>query len=139
MESATQFLRPLAVVGLSEEQEHNQNYPGFVQFTQPFPVQTIIIASVYPGERMTGVIVIDYGSDRLTYRKDEFALMEVVARLCALVIDRQQLMDEGAEAQGRVIALREANTRMEEFLGIASEQRKAVPERIIDMSLPDVD
>jgi len=83
MESATQFLRPLVVVGLSEEQEHNQNYPGFVQFTQPFPVQTIIIASVYPGARMTGVIVIDYGSDRLTYRKDEFALMEAVARLCA--------------------------------------------------------
>jgi len=58
---------------------------------------------------------------------------------CVLVTDRQQLMDERAEAQGRVIALREANTRMEEFLGIASEQRKAIPERIIDKSLPDVD
>lgn len=155
IEPATQFLRPLAVVGLSEEQEHkwwqmrskhrlslqqllpqasvealqdnkviiiNQNYPGFVQFAQPFPVQTIIIAPVCLGEKMTGVIAIDYGSNRLTYRKDEFALMEAVARLCALVIDRQQLMDERAEAQGHVVALREANSRMEEFLSIASHE-----------------
>jgi len=39
-----------------------------------------------------------------------------------VVIERQRLLTERAEAQGREMALRGANQRMEEFLGVASHE-----------------
>ena len=46
----------------------------------------------------------------------------IVATLSALVIERQRLLSEQADARGREVALQEANRRMEEFLGIASHE-----------------
>jgi signal transduction histidine kinase len=47
-----------------------------------------------------------------------------VAGLAALVLERERLQREREEARGSAIALREANRRMDEFLGIAGHEMR---------------
>jgi signal transduction histidine kinase len=52
------------------------------------------------------------------------ALIRAVARLAALALERERLLQERAEAKANAIVLREANRRMDEFLSIASHELK---------------
>jgi signal transduction histidine kinase len=52
------------------------------------------------------------------------ALTQGVARLGALVLERERLLRERAEAQASELALREANAQMDTFLGIAGHELK---------------
>lgn len=54
--------------------------------------------------------------------ESEIALASAVAKLSALVLERQRLLHERAESAARELALREINSRMEEFLGVASHE-----------------
>jgi PAS domain S-box-containing protein len=58
------------------------------------------------------------------YTQDEIALIQATARLAALALEREHLLQERAEAQANTIALRAANRRMDEFLSIASHELK---------------
>jgi signal transduction histidine kinase/DNA-binding response OmpR family regulator len=100
---------------------------GDVQFgDQPDPsgVRAMLVAPMRVGERFAGVLVLDFGAEEHTYTADELALARAVAKLAALVIERDRLLREREAASVRELALRETNRRMEEFLGIAGHELK---------------
>lgn len=154
---AAQRQHPVAVVGLSPEQEQiwwmdpavngplrPTPYPDmldqlragevvvfelaathFADGLDPYGVRTVLAAPLRIGETLVGTMLLDYGGEAHDYTQDELALAAAVAKLAALVIERERLMSERAEAQARELALREANRRMDEFLSIASHELRA--------------
>lgn len=154
VESETDMLRPLSVVGLSSEQENtwwqeqdqqakllhtmpqevierlrsgevlvlDMMRPPLNTRPNPYNVKVMLLAPMGIGERVVGLLALDYGTTEHAYTQSEVVLASAVATLSALVIERQRLLVEQTEARGRELALREANRRMEEFLGIASHE-----------------
>lgn len=96
--------------------------PPFGKSGRRFNIKQILIAPMCIGERLIGVLSLDFGGMEHKYTQNEISLASAVAKVAALVLERQRLLLESAEAQGRVIALREANRRMEDFLGLASHE-----------------
>ncbi len=88
----------------------------------PYKSKVVLVAPMHLRERIIGLLMLDYGSVEHVYTQSEIALASAVATLSALVIERQRLLMEQAEARGREVALQEANRRMEDFLGIASHE-----------------
>lgn len=155
VEPETEFLRPLAVVGLSPEQERkwwdeqlqqqsrltdspNLNFvqrlqsnevvlldmtqPPWNAFPNPYEILTMLIAPMSIGDRLVGLINLDYGGVEHMYTSDDFALATGVAKLISLVIEREQLMQERANADAQALALRQAKERMDEFISIVSHE-----------------
>ncbi len=84
----------------------------------------VLLAPMNIDGELIGLLSLDYIHEGYVYTDDEKALMGAVAKLVALVIERERLLRERAEARGNEIALRESNDRMNEFLGIASHELK---------------
>jgi len=95
----------------------------FSEQPNPYHIKVMLLAPMCIEERLVGLLTLDYGGEVAhTFTASELALTSAVAKLSALVIERQRLLSERAEAQGREMALREAKSRMEEFLGVASHE-----------------
>jgi signal transduction histidine kinase len=149
-------MRPLAVVGLTPEQEAHMwatqppetrlsdaVAPGqIVQLCagetltadlgeenlhaerNPYHARAVLLAPCLLSAQLVGLLTVDYASDPHTYTHVEIALASAVAKFLALVIERERLIHERAQAQARALALSEANRRMDEFLSIASHELK---------------
>src|SRR2546421_12725393 len=76
------------------------------------------------GEQLVGLLSLDFGGQEHDYSTDEIALAKAVAKLAALAIERDRLLRERADARASELALREANRRMDEFLGMTSHELK---------------
>jgi signal transduction histidine kinase len=76
------------------------------------------------GDQLVGILSLDNGGIRHEYTEEEIALAGAVAKLAGLVIERERLLREREESRASEIALREANRRMDEFLGIACHELK---------------
>ncbi|MBF6592630.1 MAG: GAF domain-containing protein, partial [Ktedonobacterales bacterium] len=98
--------------------------PPFADLPNPFGAKTVLVAPMRSNEQLVGLLTLDHGAQAHTFTEDEGKLAGAVAQLAALVIERERLQRERAEAQANAIALREANRRMDEFLGIASHEIK---------------
>jgi signal transduction histidine kinase/PAS domain-containing protein len=85
---------------------------------------TVLVAPLRLGQTLVGFLSLDHGDAAHVYTPDEMALAGAVAELTALVIERERLLHDQAEARAREIALREATRRMNEFLAIASHELK---------------
>ncbi len=96
--------------------------PSLNAMPNPYNIKVMLLAPMCIGDRIVGLLTLDYGTTEHVYTQSEVALASAVATLSALVIERQRLLAEQAEARGREVALQEANRRMEEFLGIASHE-----------------
>jgi K+-sensing histidine kinase KdpD len=95
--------------------------PPLRELPNPFGVRIVLVAPVRIGERLIGLLGINSGDDR-PYTPDEMTLAGAVARLTALVIERERLLRERAQAQATELALRETTRRMDEFLSIAAHE-----------------
>ncbi len=96
--------------------------PPLNSMPNPYDIKVMLLAPMCIGDRLVGLLMLDYGATEHTYTQSELALASAVATLSALVVERQRLLAEQAVARGREVALQEANRRMEEFLGIASHE-----------------
>jgi signal transduction histidine kinase len=96
--------------------------PPFRDMPNPYNITVLLAAPMRIHDRLVGILTLDYSGEAHVYTPGEIALASAVAKLAGLVIERQRLLQERAEAQGRELALRQANHRMEEFLGIASHE-----------------
>jgi PAS domain S-box-containing protein len=81
-----------------------------------------LIAPMKAYNQFIGILSLDYGNEAHEYTHDEISLVKAIAHLAALVIERQRLLSERAEAQAAELAQREANRRMDDFLSIASHE-----------------
>jgi signal transduction histidine kinase/PAS domain-containing protein len=88
----------------------------------PYGVRHLLIAPMRVGDDLVGLYSLDYGAESHAYTADDLALAAAVARLAALTIERERLIREREEARSGALALREANRRMDEFLGLASHE-----------------
>jgi signal transduction histidine kinase len=83
---------------------------------------TMLVAPMLVGDQLVGALLLDYGREEHVYSAEETALAGAVAKLAGLVIERERLLYERAKARANELALREANRRMDEFLGIAGHE-----------------
>jgi signal transduction histidine kinase len=70
-------------------------------------------------ERLMGLMVVDA---RCPYTPDEITLAQAIARLAALLLERDRLNRERAEAQASATALKVANERLDAFLSMAGHE-----------------
>lgn len=90
----------------------------------PYNAQAILAVPMRVGERLVGLLTFDPRGEPPQYTPQEIALAEATAKLGALVIEREQLLREREEAKASELALRQANQRMDAFLGMASHELK---------------
>jgi signal transduction histidine kinase len=100
----------------------NMMRPPFLGQPNPYGVRTVLVAPMFVGDQLVGLLMLDYGGVEHEYTEGETALAGAIAKLAALVIERERLLYERAQAQANELALREANRRMDEFLGMAGHE-----------------
>ncbi len=100
----------------------NMMQPPFLGQPNPYGMGTVLIAPMFVGDQLVGILLLDYGGVEHDYTEEETALAGAIAKLAALVIERERLLYERAKAQANELALREANRRMDEFLGMAGHE-----------------
>lgn len=96
--------------------------PPYRDQPNPYSMHLICITPMMVGDQLMGLLALDFGGAEHEYTSQEIELAKAVAQLAALVIERERLLQERAEAQANELALRNANQRMDEFLGIASHE-----------------
>jgi signal transduction histidine kinase len=90
----------------------------------PFGIERYLLVPMRVGTALVGLLSVDYGPDYTPASPDDAVLMEGVAGLAALVLERERLQREREEARGSALALQEANRRMDEFLGVAGHEMR---------------
>lgn len=96
--------------------------PPYDQQPNPYDASTLLLVPMLVGEQLIGILSLDYGGVEHDYALEEIALAGAVAKLAGLVIERERLLRDHAEAQASVLALSEAKRQMDEFLSIASHE-----------------
>ncbi len=96
--------------------------PPLSERPNPYGIQTMLLAPMILGSSLIGVLALDHGGRHQQYTQRDIALTKAVAKLASLVVERERLVQERAEAQANVLALDAANRRMDEFIGIASHE-----------------
>ncbi len=86
-----------------------------------FELQQLLAVAVWVNPRQVCLIAVEM-RNRTTFTQAEQDLVKAAAQLCALVLQRDRLARERAEAQAHALALEETNRRMDEFLSIASHE-----------------
>ena len=95
--------------------------PEFAHRLAPYHVAHMVLAPMTVGDQLTGTIALDFGG-RDEYSSVELSLASSIGKVVGLVIERERLLYEWAAAQANELALRQANQRMDDFLGIASHE-----------------
>lgn len=98
--------------------------PPYRDLPNPYGVTTTLVAPMRTGETLVGMLSLDYGGPPHAFTAEETRLAGAVAQLGAVVLERERLLRERAQSQASLLALRETNRRMNEFLGIASHELK---------------
>ncbi|HEV7126735.1 MAG TPA: ATP-binding protein [Ktedonobacterales bacterium] len=96
--------------------------PPLAEQPNPYSVKSILIAPMRVRDRLIGVLAYDYGPVEHEFGRHELSLAEGVAKLAALVLERERLVQEREAAQADALALRETNRRMDEFVGIVAHE-----------------
>lgn len=73
-------------------------------------------------DQLLGALALGFEQEPHHYTDEEMRLAGAFGQLAALVIERERLLREREEARANTLALREANRRMDEFLGIAGHE-----------------
>jgi signal transduction histidine kinase len=98
--------------------------PPLDALPNPYGVHYMLIVPMSVGNQLVGILSLDNSGADQEYTSYEMGLAGAVGTLVGLVIERERLLRERAEAHSNELALREANRRMDEFLGIACHELK---------------
>ncbi|GAC1473765.1 MAG: hypothetical protein PVSMB5_25490 [Ktedonobacteraceae bacterium] len=101
-----------------------------LDYTQPpwnevpnhFHLHNVLVAPIYLNAQLLGLLSLDYGRQEHTYTKDDIALTQAITQLIALVMERERLLMQRAEARATLVVARETNRMMDEFIGIAGHE-----------------
>jgi signal transduction histidine kinase len=96
--------------------------PRYQYIPNNYGIQTMLIAPMRIGQQLIGFISLDYAGQPHEFTAPELDLASAVAKLSALVIERDRMLRERAIAEAHALALTQANQRMDEFLGIAAHE-----------------
>lgn len=96
--------------------------PPYDTLPNPHHLRAVLLAPMRHNNELVGVLNADFSGEDHEYTPHEMRLAAAVAQLLALVIERDHLLRDREEARANELALREANRRMDEFLGVASHE-----------------
>lgn len=96
--------------------------PPYNELPNPYHITTMLVLPMLVGRQLVGLITLDHGGPEHHYTSQELDLAQAVARLTALVIERDRLLRQREEARANEMALLAANKQMSDFLGIASHE-----------------
>jgi signal transduction histidine kinase len=96
--------------------------PAYQAMANPFGIERYLLAPMRVGTALVGLLSVEYGRGGAGAAQEDTALVEAVATLAALVLERERLLREREEARASALALRDANRRMDAFLGLASHE-----------------
>ncbi len=99
--------------------------PPFRDWPNPYNIRKGLLVPMRVGEQIVGFLSLDYGNIDHEYTQEEIELTRAIARLAAFVLERERLLQEREQAHANELALREANRRMDEFLGIVSHELRS--------------
>jgi PAS domain S-box-containing protein len=88
----------------------------------PFASNYFLLLPMHIDTHCIGLVVLDYAERTRPLTHEEGVIAEAVSKLICLVLERERLLQEQAEAHANELALLEANRRMDEFLSIASHE-----------------
>ena len=94
-------------------------------YPNPYGVTSVLAAPMRVGGRIVGMLSLDFqdtGDTPHVFTPEEIQVTEAIARLGAVVLERERLLREREVSHARTLALTEANRRMDEFLGIAGHE-----------------
>jgi PAS domain S-box-containing protein len=92
---------------------------------RPLPsLRQAMVVPIRLGEVLVGVISLNHVDSLYEYTSADLALAQGTARLAGLVIERERLLRERAEAQARALAALQANQHMDTFLGMVGHELK---------------
>jgi len=81
-----------------------------------------LIVPLFTHDHCLGLIEAEFREFTLPAVLDRKELLKAIARLVAMGIEQKSLLEEHLESRANLLALHEANRRMDEFLGIASHE-----------------
>jgi signal transduction histidine kinase/PAS domain-containing protein len=99
--------------------------PEFASLPNPLGARSALVAPMRLGGRLVGFLVLGYWPEAHTFTDEEIALAAGTARMAALVLERERLLCEREEARASMLALRETNRRMDEFIAVAAHELRA--------------
>jgi PAS domain S-box-containing protein len=102
----------------------DMNNPLLRDEPSPYNATFFLAVPMRIGERLVGLLILDPRGQYPQVTPQEIALAEATARLGALVIEWERLLREREAAEASAEALRQANQRMDVFLGLASHELK---------------
>jgi signal transduction histidine kinase len=108
----------LRAEGVVELDLTRQPYPQ----PPPYGIQTLLLVSMDVESRQVGILALDHDGKPHHYTPSERALAHAVGRLGALVLERERLVAERADALAQQKTLREANERMDDFISLVSHE-----------------
>jgi len=94
----------------------------FRDLPNPYDISTLLMSPMVVAQRLVGVISLDYAGQTHEFTDEEMTLASAVAKLAALVIERDRMLRQQAAVEAETQALAQANLRMNEFLGIAAHE-----------------
>lgn len=151
IESESEKLWPVAIVGPTPEHEQNlwrELEESYLQDQfdaeqvallrrgecltvqlNPDPLQPhvngrriMLVVPMISSDQLVGMLGLEYSNRNSDYLEDEIALAKGIARLATLVIERERLLCERAEARAHALALQATQERMNTFFSIASHE-----------------
>jgi PAS domain S-box-containing protein len=87
-----------------------------------YGIRQLVAAPVLAGDQLIGALGLEYHAGTHPYTAEDIALLQGVARLAAMLLDREQLAREREDARAQALALAETNRRMDTFVNLASHE-----------------
>ncbi|GHO84724.1 PAS domain S-box protein [Dictyobacter formicarum] len=92
---------------------------------QPRPdLHTAVVIPVRLGEELVGLLTLYLQAGRASYTQWEYTLAVAMAKLAALLIERERLFTERKEAEMQARTAQEVTRQMDDFIGIVSHELK---------------
>jgi signal transduction histidine kinase/PAS domain-containing protein len=88
----------------------------------PYYVRTVLVAPICTGNDLIGILCVDDGSHEHTYTRHEISLIHTIARLAALILERERLQRQHVEAQTKELLLRAANIHLQACIDLISHE-----------------
>jgi K+-sensing histidine kinase KdpD len=96
--------------------------PPYNEQPNPYGIRQMLVAPMVSSSQILGYLTLDYGGLDHTYTPEELALTRAVTELITLVMERERLLTEAAQARANELAAVSANQLKDEFIGIAGHE-----------------
>jgi signal transduction histidine kinase len=116
------YLAPGALARLSAGEVVLTELPEFAVQDAAERTRSALVAPVLIDPHLLGLLLLDCGDRKPTYTEEDRELARAVARLTALMLEREELLRARAQAQASALAALEARRHMDTFLGIAGHE-----------------